>query len=361
MRKDRLYFFTFSSIAIIYIIIASISFNYLVKESMLKLLDTHLEFSKKEAKTLSLIVGQQLKSGTTKDTIIKHVQESLKGTDLNMGFLSIYDWSGKIIIHPDIKNVGLSASKDNAYVSSVRDDLNSETFYDLIHDDLNNIEYSSRVISLHPITSSDWILAAHVKSDSIIAQLNNYKRRFFTIFLIMGLLLVVSSVLILRYLGSIYEKRLELKNEKLEDEVINLSKLNRDVIDYQEKVVVKEPTNEVDSNLTKMRILTYIRNELVPIPIEDIAYIYTEHTITYVICNDGKQTTTNVSLDELFSQLDTSYFFRANRQFIIAISSISKIVKYGNNQLKIIVKPNSEANIIISKNRAAQFKHWLNT
>ena len=79
-----------------------------------------------------------------------------------------------------------------------------------------------------------------------------------------------------------------------------------------------------------------------------------------VVCADGSRSTTNLSLDELFAQLDDSYFFRANRQFIISIASINKIVKYGNNQLKIIVNPGSEISILISKNRAAQFKKWLN-
>ena len=100
---------------------------------------------------------------------------------------------------------------------------------------------------------------------------------------------------------------------------------------------------------------------MVPVTIDEIAYIYTENTITYVICTDGKRSTTNLSLDELYAQFDESYFFRANRQFIISIASIDKIVKYGNNQLKIIVSPGSDTSIIISKNKASQFKSWLNS
>ena len=109
-----------------------------------------------------------------------------------------------------------------------------------------------------------------------------------------------------------------------------------------------------------MRILTYLRNELLSIATEEIAYIYTEHTITYVVDVHGKKSTTNSSLDELYSGLNDSYFYRANRQFIIAISSIQKIIRYGNNQLKIVVNPNSEIDIIIGKNKAAEFKQWLN-
>jgi len=114
---------------------------------------------------------------------------------------------------------------------------------------------------------------------------------------------------------------------------------------------------EIDSS--KIRILTYIRNELVPIDINQIAYIHTENTITYVVGSDGKKSTTNDSLDDLMSSLDASLFFRANRQFIISIESIDKIIKYGNSQLKIVVKK-EEVEIIISKNKAAEFRQWLN-
>ncbi len=372
MRKDSLYFFTFLFISASYLIIASIAFHYLVRESSYRLLETHLEFSKKEAGSFAILVGQQLEYEISKDSIVGNIQQSLSGTDLKIGFLSMYDWSGKIVAHPDIKNVGQLASTNNSYVSSVADNLNTFSFYDLLLNDLDKMETTeikenevfSKVISLHAVKNSDWVVAAHVNVDSIGTQIKDFKRQFFLIFLVMGLLVILSSILVLRFLGSSYEKRLELKNEKLEDEVINLSKLNRAVGDYQQKVIEKEVDTEEENGQdavgSKSRILTYVRNELIPISIEEIAYIYTENTITYVVCKDTKRSTSNLSLDELFSQLDESIFFRANRQFIIGISSIDKIVKYGNNQLKILVTPDSETSIIISKNKAAQFKQWLN-
>jgi hypothetical protein len=368
MRKDKLYFLTFLSISVIYTAIAGVALHYLIKASTYELLEAHLEFSKKEAKTFATLLSHQLANGITKDSTISYTQTSLKGTDFERGFLSVYDWSGRVICHPDIKNVGQPASANKSFVSSVTDDLNPENFYDLLmasQEELvknasENTGQESEVIHLYPVQNSDWIVAAHVNVTNISSELEEIKRRFYLIFLVMGLIVILSYVITVRLIGSAYEKRLELKNQKLEDEVINLSKLNRAVGDYQQKVSEKKPqTRTTDSN-TKKRILTYIRNELLPIPIGEIAHIYTENTITYVVCFNGKRSTSNLSLDELFSNLDNSYFFRANRQFIIAISAINKIVKYGNNQLKILVNPNSEVDIIISKNRAAEFKQWLN-
>jgi DNA-binding LytR/AlgR family response regulator len=141
-----------------------------------------------------------------------------------------------------------------------------------------------------------------------------------------------------------------------------MSKLNADLVSYQEKVTEKpeEKSNENISDKEKQRILTYVRNELVPIAIKEIAYIFTESTITYVVCFDGKRSTSNASLDDMISNLNPQLFFRANRQFIISITAIDKIIKYGNSQLKIVLKGKTTEEIIISKNKAAEFKQWLN-
>ncbi|MEL6305690.1 MAG: LytTR family DNA-binding domain-containing protein [Bacteroidota bacterium] len=354
MRKDKLYFLTFLSITVIYVIIAGIALHFMVKSNTRALLETHLEFSKKEARTLGAMIGNELRMDVPRDTVVAQLQNCIDGTVLEKGFLSIFDWSGRIVCHPDIKMVGQPAGSDKSFVSSVSDDLNADTFLSLLQEYPSESENEeaivSEVIHLYPVQNSDWIVAANVNIASLNAQLDATRRNFRTIFLVMGLVVILAYVLIVRLLGSAYEKRLEMKNQKLEDEVINLSKLNRAVGDYKQKVE-EQPAQE-----TKKRILTYVRNELLSIPITEIAHVYTENTITYVISFDGRRSTTNLSLDELFSQLDDSQFFRANRQFIIAISSIDKIVKYGNNQLKILVTPESENHIIISKNRASEFK-----
>ena len=367
MRKDRLYFLTFVSIAAIYAIIASIALHYLNRSGTITLLETYLEFSKNEAKTFATLVGHQANANIDKEEVILNVQQSLEETDLDIGYLSILDWSGRIICHPDIKQVGEQAGQAESFVSSVSDDLTIESFYEQLNvrlkaarnGDMDNLENTSEVIHLYPVEGTDWIVAAHVGLGKISQRLKQMQNRFYTIYLVMGLIVVLSYVLAVRLIGSSYEKRLELKNKMLEDEVVNLSKLNRAVGDYQQRVH-EESKDRSSAIPSKRRLLTFLRDELLPIPIEEIAHVYTENTITYVVSFDGKRTTTNSSLDELFSQLDDAHFFRANRQFIIAISSINKIVKYGNSQLKILVTPNPDANIIISKNKAAEFKQWLN-
>ena len=186
--------------------------------------------------------------------------------------------------------------------------------------------------------------------------------------------MVLFSLGIIRLISNFYEGKLEQKNLKLEDGVLNLSKLNASLESYQQnlseirQIAVQDTESKeitIDESPTKetskQRLLTYVRNEMLSIATEEIAYIYVDNTITYVIRKDGRRSTSSESLDQIFSTLNERSFFRANRQIIVAISAIDKIIKFGNSKLKIQVKPESEIDIIIGKNKAAAFKQWLDS
>jgi len=110
----------------------------------------------------------------------------------------------------------------------------------------------------------------------------------------------------------------------------------------------------------KERIITYYRNEILVIPVTEIAFIYIDNTITYVVSMNGQKSTTNCSLDHLITQLDHHHFFRINRQIILGICCIEKIVRLGQG-LKILTQPSLEKRIIVGKNKALRFKNWLNS
>ena len=122
------------------------------------------------------------------------------------------------------------------------------------------------------------------------------------------------------------------------------------------------PNDEVsiESSNSKERILTYFRNELLVVYASDIAYIYKEHSITYVVSMNGQKSISNDSLDYLFSGLDHHYFFRVNRQVILRVSAIKKIIKMGQG-LKIETHPPSDNPIFVGKNKSLAFKNWLNS
>ncbi|WP_405568080.1 LytR/AlgR family response regulator transcription factor [Polaribacter sp. Asnod6-C07] len=359
MKKDKLYFLTFLSIAAIFLMVALFASKYFIKVSANQLIEVQVESSKREANEVAKLIDFQLSSGIKKEAIVTNIQEIIESSNANSWFISVFNWSGKEIANPDKTKVGQLVNSNQTLLTSLKEKNNSDDLYDLLVN--SNADSHSEIIHISPIKNADLIVAANVNIKSISTQMNTLKSNFHLIFLIMGILVIVLSFVAVRIIGSAYEKQLELRNSNLTSEVVNLSKLNTDLVSYKEKVAetplktIKEETTEKE----KERILTYVRNELVPIATKDIAYIYTENTITYVVCFDGKRSTTNLSLDDMYTNLNSTLFFRANRQFIISITAIDKIIKYGNSQLKILLQSKTSEEIIISKNKAAEFKQWL--
>ncbi|WP_339662342.1 LytTR family DNA-binding domain-containing protein [uncultured Polaribacter sp.] len=360
MKKDKLYFLTFLSIAVIFLFVALIASQYFIKVSANQLIEIQVESSKREADEFSKLIDFQLSSGIKKEEIVINIQQIIENSNNDTWFISVFNWGGKEVCHPDKTKVGQLVKSNETLLSSLKEKNNSDDLFDILM--LKSNQSTSEIIHISPISNSDLIVAANVNIKSISAQMNTLKNNFYPIFLVMGILVILFSFLAVRIIGSAYEKQLELKNSSLTSEVVNLSKLNSDLVSYKERVAETPEKNTTEEPLEseKQRILTYIRNELVPIAIKDIAYIYTENTITYVVCFDGKKSTTNMSLDDLFTNLNSALFFRANRQFIISIAAIDKIIKYGNSQLKILLQSKTSEEIIISKNKAAEFKQWLN-
>lgn len=376
MKKDNLYFFTLLAIATIIFIIGYFSMSFMVKVSTDHLLQVQIESSKREAREFAELVSSQLVNGIERDIVINNVQRSIEGTDIETGFVCMFDWSGVEICHPDPQKIGKQTNPNESYVRPIDNEINSEDFYDLLTNkkpkggirDFSNENRNSEIIYLYPVKNSDWIIAAHANIDKIEKQVGKLKFNFLLVYLLSSATMVLLSLLIVRFLGSYYEKTLELKNEKLAEEVVSLSKLNSDLNNYRNKVNkrIEEESDDEDIDPSnpvtiKNRLLTYSKDQLISIKVEEIASIKTENTVTSIICLDGKKYSSSSSLDELYNSLDHMLFFRANRQNIISVKGINEIFKYGNNQLKIKLNPStSDSAIIISKNRVSEFKKWLN-
>lgn len=67
------------------------------------------------------------------------------------------------------------------------------------------------------------------------------------------------------------------------------------------------------------------------------------------------------TLDELEKELDPSQFFRINRKFIVGIDAIGEIEPYFNNRLLLKLNPAAGEEVIVSRQRAKEFKDWMDS
>ena len=101
------------------------------------------------------------------------------------------------------------------------------------------------------------------------------------------------------------------------------------------------------------------RDKLVPLAAKDIAYICIDDKVVKLVSFDHKFYYSNQTLDELLEQLDTSAFFRANRQYIVARESIKDVSIWFGNKLALNLNVDVPDKIIISKARVSEFKQWF--
>lgn len=369
MKNYRFYIYTLLILVGFSIVASIIGVGYLSKNHTIQVLGNEIQSAEQQVKKIAVLAEKGFENKESKEEIASNIQKTLGNIESQNVFFSVFNWSSKIISHPDVTQKQGTQDQNSGMTINMQAAPTSEELYDFIQSKERAGVNQSEIFYTAPIKNpdSDWIIAAHLNISNIDRAAKKWENQAYLIFSIIMLLVMIIVMVTIRMITSFYETQLSLKSSKIEDGVLNLSKLNDSLENYQNKLGEfatmrsnnDSPQVESTKEKEKQRILTYVRNELMPVSTEDIGYIYVENTITYVVQKDGKRSTTSESLDQIYSYLDEKSFFRANRQIIVAISAIDKIIKFGNSKLKIQVVPASEIDIIIGKNKAAAFKQWL--
>lgn len=109
----------------------------------------------------------------------------------------------------------------------------------------------------------------------------------------------------------------------------------------------------------RQRFLVESNNNLILIPINEVAYIYSEHKLTRVVRTNGTSYFLDSTLEQCEQELEPKNFFRINRQMIINTQSIASIRSHFTGKLILTLKPMFQEEVSISRERAKVFKKWL--
>lgn len=296
------------------------------------------------------------------------MQESIANTDTQSGFICMYNQEGIELCHPNPALIGQQINISNSgFTSEFKNQLpfskvlNSGKAASGIRDFPESKKRSSEIVSVYPVQGSNWMLASHANTSVLNREVSNLYQKFILVFICATLLILTCSFFFIRI---IYKKYEALRNQEITDlniEINSLSTLNEQLNALQEKYseYKQESVTEKETENWRKRIITYQKDELISLETHEIAYFFLEDNYTYIKTFKGKQYAINSSLDDLIKTLDLQLFYRANRQFIINIKAIASIFVYGKNQLKLIVEPPIQGGVVISKNKVAEFKNWL--
>ena len=109
----------------------------------------------------------------------------------------------------------------------------------------------------------------------------------------------------------------------------------------------------------KTRFMVRLGQKILAVPVEKIAYFFSENKLTFVVTSDQKRLPLDQPLDELMEVLDPSVFFRANRQFIVTFAAIAEIHPYFKGRIKLQLQPATTEEVVISSERTPDFKKWI--
>jgi len=91
----------------------------------------------------------------------------------------------------------------------------------------------------------------------------------------------------------------------------------------------------------------------------DVAYLYAEDKVVFLVTKEQKKYYVDETLDELEQKLNPALFFRINRKYLVQLSAIERIEPHFNGRLKIKLRHREDDDIYVSREKAEMFKKWL--
>jgi len=120
-------------------------------------------------------------------------------------------------------------------------------------------------------------------------------------------------------------------------------------------------SSEPGSRPAKSRFMVRVGEKIRTIMVEDILAFYSFEKTTYLYTNTHRNYNIDYSLEELESMLDVNRFFKINRKYIVSIEACSQIIAWSNNRLKIDIEGIDDPKIVVARERARDFKIWLDS
>ncbi len=146
-----------------------------------------------------------------------------------------------------------------------------------------------------------------------------------------------------------------IKSEELERALHKFRKWSQpEIIQYLSRLTQLTPTTRY-----KDKFLIPIKDKLLPVDLREVSYFYTTDKNTHICLKDGTSYSYSKTLEQIYTSLNPTDFYRANKQYIIARNSVKNITIWFDSRLLITLDTDVPERIYISKNKAAEFKEWI--
>jgi two-component system, LytTR family, response regulator len=122
---------------------------------------------------------------------------------------------------------------------------------------------------------------------------------------------------------------------------------------------ISQVATTASATVHKRRFMVKVGEHIRSITADQISLLYAEGRDVYLVTGQNKKFIIDYTLEALEDMLDPQIFFRINRTYIININAIKDVLVYSNSRLKITMIQEFDKEIIVSREKVADFKTWF--
>lgn len=123
--------------------------------------------------------------------------------------------------------------------------------------------------------------------------------------------------------------------------------------------LVKELQQKLQLKEYRKRFLVKHAQKLVSVEIDEIAYFFSDGRLNFFKTFDNRKFVVDYTMDELEEMLDPDKYYRISRSFYISVNSVEQIHDYFGNRLLLYLKPSTDKEALVSREKVTEFKKWL--
>lgn len=145
---------------------------------------------------------------------------------------------------------------------------------------------------------------------------------------------------------------------------INYEALTQAFVKYEKNKLNVPDLKNIKLNNTivndyNKRFISKVGQKLKVVETKSIALFYTEMGIVYAKTVSKEIFVLDETLEKITNKLNPNSFFRINRQMIVNVDAVEDMIAYSSNRLKLKLKIPHDQDIIVSKDKTAEFKVWV--
>ena len=150
-----------------------------------------------------------------------------------------------------------------------------------------------------------------------------------------------------------------ITSEALQKSIFKLNKISAQYFDKAYKKLAADM--EFEQKEYQERFIVKVRDKIMSIHIDEIAYFEGEGRYVYLTKKDARRYIIDFNLADLEDILPPKKFTRINRSFISNIEAIKDVVNLPKSRLMVKLEPIPKREVMVSSVRAKVVKDWLST